>query len=93
MFDAIRSIEGCAEKLRSVLSVSDASAKVLRFVSDDAWGGSVSVLVYEHIADYLVQAWSVRNVSKHNGAVLPLAPVGPFSAPVGRGADGVAAMA
>jgi hypothetical protein len=35
-----------------------------------------------------VQAWDVRNSFKHNGAVLPLS-----AAPVGRGADGVDAMA
>jgi hypothetical protein len=33
-------------------------------------------------------AWDVRNNCKHNGAVLPLS-----SAPEGRGADGVDAMA
>jgi hypothetical protein len=37
---------------------------------------------------YLVQAWDVRNSCKHNGAVLLLS-----AAPVGRGADGVDAMA
>jgi hypothetical protein len=36
----------------------------------------------------LVQAWDVRNNYKHNGAVLPV-----VTAPVGRGADGVDAMA
>jgi hypothetical protein len=35
-----------------------------------------------------VQAWDVRNSCKHNGAVLPLS-----AALVGRGADGVDAMA
>jgi hypothetical protein len=40
------------------------------------------------IAEYLVQAWDVRNSCKHNGAVLP-----PLSAPEKRGADGVDAMA
>jgi hypothetical protein len=35
-----------------------------------------------------VLAWDVRNSCKHNGAVLPLS-----AAPVGRGADGVDAMA
>jgi hypothetical protein len=40
------------------------------------------------IAEYLVQPWDVRNSCKHNGAVLPLP-----SAPEGRGADGVDAMA
>jgi hypothetical protein len=41
-----------------------------------------------HIARYLVQAWDVRNTCKHSGAVLPLP-----SAPVGRGVDGIDAMA
>jgi hypothetical protein len=40
------------------------------------------------VSAYLVQAWDVRNSCKHNGAVLPLS-----AAPVGRGADGVDAMA
>jgi hypothetical protein len=40
------------------------------------------------IARYLVQAWDVRNTCKHSGAVLPLP-----SAPVGRGVDGIDAMA
>jgi hypothetical protein len=66
MFDEIRSalqdVAGGAEKLRNVLSLPDASTKLLRFVSDDIY--------------------------KHNGAVLPLP-----SAPEGRGADGVDAMA
>jgi hypothetical protein len=42
MFDEIRSalqdVAGGAEKLRSVLSLPDASTKLLRFVSDDIWG-------------------------------------------------------
>jgi hypothetical protein len=41
-----------------------------------------------HIAEYLVQAWDVRNTYKHSGAVLPFP-----SAPVGRGVDGIDAMA
>jgi hypothetical protein len=42
MLDDIRSVlrgvRGGAEKLRSVLSLTDASTKLLRFVSDDVWG-------------------------------------------------------
>jgi hypothetical protein len=59
------------------------------FVSDDIWGtwGRCRV-ISRSIAEYLVQAWDVRNSCKHNGAVLPLP-----SAPEGRGADGVDAMA
>jgi hypothetical protein len=45
-------------------------------------------MISRSIAEYLVQAWDVRNSCKHNGAVLPLP-----SAPEGRGADGVDAMA
>jgi hypothetical protein len=62
---------------------------VLRFVSDDVWGGAGTCReVARLIADYLVRAWDHRNACKHNGAVLP-----PPSAPVGRGADGDVAMA
>jgi hypothetical protein len=42
MLDEIRSVlrqvVGGAEKLRNVLALSDASIKLLRFVSDDVWG-------------------------------------------------------
>jgi hypothetical protein len=93
MFDEIRSVlhqvAGGAEKLRDVLSLTDASTKVLRFVSDDVWGSKgVCREISRSVAAYLVQAWDVRNSCKHNGAVLLLS-----SAPVGRGADGVDAMA
>jgi hypothetical protein len=63
--------------------------KLLRFVSDDVWGSKgVCRVISRSIAEYLVQAWDVRNNYKHNGAVLPV-----VTAPVGRGADGVDAMA
>lgn len=93
MFDDIRSVlrgvRGGAEKLRNVLSLTDASTKLLRFVSDDVWGSrGVCRVISRSIAEYLVQAWDVRNSCKHNGAVLPL-----VAAPEGRGADGVDAMA
>jgi hypothetical protein len=68
------------------LALSDASIKLLRFVSDDVWGSKgVCRVISRSISAYLVQAWDVRNSCKHNGAVLPLS-----AAPVGRGADGVA---
>jgi hypothetical protein len=42
MLDEIRSVlrdvAGGAEKLCNVLSLTDASTKLLRFVSDDIWG-------------------------------------------------------
>jgi hypothetical protein len=66
-----------------------ASTKLLCFVSDDIWGSRGRCRVISRsIAEYRVQAWDVRNSCKHNGAVLPLP-----SAPEGRGADGVDAMA
>jgi hypothetical protein len=85
----LRQVVGGAEKLRNVLALSDASIKLLRFVSDDVWGSKgVCPVISRSISAYLVQAWDVRNSCKHNGAVLPLS-----AAPVGRGADGVDAMA
>jgi hypothetical protein len=63
--------------------------KLLRFISDDVWGSKgVCRVISRSISAYLVQAWDVRDSCKHNGAVLPLS-----AAPVGRGADGVDAMA
>jgi hypothetical protein len=89
MFAELRSLPRCAEKLRSLLAMPDASDMVLRFVSDDVWGGAGTCREAARlIADYLVHAWDHRNACKHNGAVLP-----PPSAPVGRGADGDVAMA
>jgi hypothetical protein len=89
MFDAIKSVSGCcAEKLRAVMSMSDSSIKLLRFVSDNVWGSADCQFVFRHVAEYLVQAWDVRNTCKHSGAVLPFP-----SAPVGRGVDGIDAMA
>jgi hypothetical protein len=93
MFDEIwsvlRDVRGGAEKLRNVLSFTDASTKLLRFVSDDVWGSRcVCRVVSRSIAEYLVQAWDLRNRCKHSGAKLPL-----VAAPEGRGADGVDAMA
>jgi hypothetical protein len=39
MFDEIRSaLRDVAENLRNVSSLTDASTKLLRFVSDDVWG-------------------------------------------------------
>ena len=89
MFDEIRSLPGCAEKLRSILSESDSSAQVLHCVSDGVWGrAGVGMLASRLIADFVLQAWDHRNACKHTGAVLP-----PPTAPEGRGADGVVAMA
>ncbi|KAF6255586.1 hypothetical protein COO60DRAFT_1534458, partial [Scenedesmus sp. NREL 46B-D3] len=58
MFAEIRSLPGCAEKLRSVLSMADSSIKVLRFVSDDIWGSSGRCLMVSPcIAAFLVKSW------------------------------------
>jgi len=80
-------LSGCAAKLRNLLSITDAEVKVKRFVSDDALG-SVRLLVSRFIADLLEKAWGVRNACKHDGVVLPS-----VAAPLGRGVDGVDAMA
>jgi hypothetical protein len=53
-----------------------------------SWSKELLTMNMFDIALLLVQAWDVRNSCKHNGAVLPLP-----SAPEGRGADGVDAMA
>jgi hypothetical protein len=48
--------------LRNVLSLNDVSTKLLRFVSDDVWGSKgVCRVISRSIAEYLVQAWDVRN--------------------------------
>jgi hypothetical protein len=95
MYAELRRLSGCAEKLRSLLAMTDSSDMVLRFVSDDIWGGSGTCRVVARlIADFLVLAWNHRNACKRDGVVLP-PPSRPlsFAAPVGRGADGDVAMA
>jgi hypothetical protein len=76
MFDDIRSVlrgvRGGAEKLRNVLSLTDASTKLLRFVSDDVWGSrGVCRVISWSIAEYLVQAWDVRNSCKTQWSSAP----------------------
>jgi hypothetical protein len=47
MFDAIKSVSGCcAEKLRTVMSMSDSSVKLLRFGSDNVWGSADRQFVF-----------------------------------------------
>jgi hypothetical protein len=61
MLDEIRSVlrdvVGGAEKLRNVLSLVDASTKLLRFVSDDICGSrGVCRVISRSIAELHVQA-------------------------------------
>jgi hypothetical protein len=61
MLDEIRSVlrqvVGGAEKMRNVLALSDASIKLLRFVSDGVWGSKgVCRVISRSISAYLVQA-------------------------------------
>jgi hypothetical protein len=53
MHDEARSLPGCAEKLCSLLILSDALSKVLSFVSDDNWGFSKRMLGFQCIAVFL----------------------------------------
>jgi hypothetical protein len=52
MFDEIRSalqdVAGGAEKLRDVLSLTDASTKLFRFVSYNVWGSTGSLKSFEN---------------------------------------------
>jgi hypothetical protein len=64
MLDEIRSVlrpvVGGAEKLRNVLAMSDASTKLLRFISDDVWGSKgVCQVISRSISAYLVQGMCV----------------------------------
>jgi hypothetical protein len=56
-YNILHGVRGGAEKLRNVLSFTDASAKLLRFVSDDVWGSNgVCRVISRSIAEYHVQA-------------------------------------
>jgi hypothetical protein len=56
-----QTVAGGAGKLRNVLSLTDASTKLLRFVFDDVWGSKgVCRLVSRSIATYLVNAIQVN---------------------------------
>jgi hypothetical protein len=61
MLDEIRSVlrqvVGGAERLCNVLALSDASSKLLRFISDDVCGSKgVCRVISRSISMYLVQA-------------------------------------
>jgi hypothetical protein len=71
----------------TIIALSAAAAQA-RSLWHYGSGHRHSRVISRNIAEYLVQAWDVRNGCKHKGAVLPLP-----SAPEGRGADGVDAMA
>jgi hypothetical protein len=53
--------DGRAIMITAVLSLSDSSIKLLRFVSDNVWGLADRQFVSMHIARYLVQAWDNNN--------------------------------
>jgi hypothetical protein len=44
------------KNMRNVLALTDALTKLLRFVSDDAWGKGVCREISRRISVYLVQA-------------------------------------
>jgi hypothetical protein len=80
MFDeimsALQDVAGGAEKLRNVLSLPDASNKLLRFVSDDIWGSRGRCRVISRsTAEYILQAWDVvivANMMEQCSLFLPL---------------------
>jgi hypothetical protein len=85
MFDAIKTVPDCAEKLQTCLAAADNDVKALRFVSCDFWGGvSTTCSVSRAIAVYLQKAWLMRNANLHGTS---------DSALRERGADGNIAMA
>ena len=94
MYDTIRQVEGCDAKLNACLAIADPRRRVCRFVSDDLWG-SVSELqfVVPSIAQYLAEAWSMRNQCKHNSGRTAGVVVVDAAPETGRGADGRNAMA
>ena len=67
MYDAIRQVDGCDAMLNACLAIADPCRRVCRFGSDDLWG-SISELqfVVPSIAQFLAEAWSMRNQCKHN---------------------------
>jgi hypothetical protein len=69
---------------------ADAYAEILRQRSEWLATAGVNAKLAQRPSalEYCVQAWDLRDTCKHIGAVLPL----PF-APVGRGVNGINAMA
>lgn len=85
MFDSIKAVPGCAEKLQTCLTAADHDYKALRFVSCDYWGSIANTFVVSRaIANYLRKAWMLRNSYLHANS---------DSALRERGADGNVAMA
>jgi len=90
MYDVLKASADDAAKLEECLAISCPQQKVARFVSCNYWKNEYGG-VTKAIADYLGQAWKIRNMHKHGGA--GGAVVDDDSARNGRGADGTIAMA
>ena len=94
MFDRIRAVPGCASKLQACLSIQDEKERVCRFVSDDVWGSTASLqFVLPYIAQYLTTAWKLRCQCEHNGGRTAQHDLLLSASEMGRGADGMIAMA
>jgi len=66
MFDGIKTVDGCAAKLSSMLNNADSLQKALSFVACGTWGDT-SIEIASYIAAYLQKAWRLRNRCKHVG--------------------------
>jgi hypothetical protein len=94
MYDGIRGVSGCGQKLRECLAIDDDQRRVYRFVSDDVWGSSEALLsVTPYITAYLGKAWKIRNSCKHNRGRTAGVDLVVSASEMGRGADGIIAMA
>jgi hypothetical protein len=94
MFDRIKEVPGCAGKLQACLSIQDEKERVCRFVSDDVWGSTASLqFVLPCIAQYLTTAWKLRCQCEHNGGRTTQHDLVLSASEMGRGADGMIAMA
>jgi hypothetical protein len=92
MYDGIRAIPDCGNKLNGCLAIADSQKRVYRFVSDDYWGSEEKLeCVLPCITQYLTDAWKIRNQCKYGGGRTTIVDVS--ASAMGRGADGRDAMA
>jgi hypothetical protein len=94
MYNSIRTVPGCAQRLNACHTIVDSRQRVYRFVSDDYWGSAEqSRCVVPFITQYLMDAWGLRIQCKYGSDRITALGVVVSASEMGRGADGRSAMA
>ena len=94
MYNGIRCVPECAQKLNACHAIVDSQKRVYRFVSDDYWGSAEQLrCVLPYITRYLMDAWGLRLRCKYGSDRITALGAVVSASEMGRGADGHSAMA